>query len=282
MPKVEYRTLRLVTNFTGGDHVTVGIVHWDGVHLRSAFAPDRVPSDAPPSRDAVLRTMASIERRIERAADGQLDVGLEHVFRVRAGLGGALSWSSVRRGRASVAEKHFDAIVRKLRLDPPEDREHILSDRELRKQLRELGKQLSQRLEHVRIDQVLRAPANDLHRYKSPLSWKNGQMHHAVAMSMEGKSPDQIGRTVEKWIGRLQMVMSDEDVPVIVAALPRDPRLLAVARDELGVLRKRLEETLPAEATEYVEARRVGGAVSNEELVAMIERHGSAHPEAED
>lgn len=45
--EVEFRLLPFVTNVAGDERVTVGLVHWDGGTLRTAWGPGPIPADAP-------------------------------------------------------------------------------------------------------------------------------------------------------------------------------------------------------------------------------------------
>ena len=103
---IEYRLL-LFTRYTAGEErLVIGVVHWDGASLRSAWGPKRIPRLD--SRADVVAVLRDYQTRAVRASPG---FDLAATFPVREGDAGLLSWTPVKRARSSSPVVHFNTLV---------------------------------------------------------------------------------------------------------------------------------------------------------------------------
>jgi hypothetical protein len=113
--EIEFQLLQAVTNTLGDERVTLGLVHWDGEVLRSAWR-GRLPRRVPAAGDVrqVLRGIRAEARRRARAAvPGRR---LAEVHPVLVGRGSALEWRPERCGRTQQPAAHFEAMAGELGL----------------------------------------------------------------------------------------------------------------------------------------------------------------------
>lgn len=95
---VSFRFLQAVTNAVTGDHVTVGVLQWDGARLRFAGESRKVTAEQ--GRSTLRRALSAIRGQLPRQAVGQTSLfeAIRDAFPVPEGDGSLLRWGDVRRG----------------------------------------------------------------------------------------------------------------------------------------------------------------------------------------
>jgi hypothetical protein len=108
---VSFRFLQAVTNPVTDDQVTVGVLQWDGEHLRFVGDCRKVAGDR--GRPTLRRALAAIRGQVKELNPGKPTLfGDVHVaFPVAEGDGSLLRWGQVRRGLTSNSERHFQELV---------------------------------------------------------------------------------------------------------------------------------------------------------------------------
>lgn len=109
---VSFRFLQAVTNAVTGDHVTVGLLHWDGEQLRFASDGNKVAADH--GRSALERVLHAIRVQVDNCNPTQPSLleDVRQVFPVAEGDGSLLRWAPVRHGLATNTERHFSDLVK--------------------------------------------------------------------------------------------------------------------------------------------------------------------------
>jgi hypothetical protein len=241
MTTVEFRLLQYVISHVGGDRITVALLHWDGARLRVAHSlVGLVVCDAA-QRDVLRKTVEVLVSRADELAEQmestpRLNTGLADLFPVREGLGGALYWTPVVEIETAAPEAHFAELASSLRLGGEENRApRPFSSARLSRQLAGVGRELLIRApDHIRVE----APVRNVKEYRSPLSWKNGAWHHAVPFSLHGMDETAITREVERLYGLTQLAIPEEEVPVLVVAIPNDEQLSKRTKQEAKVVKQ--------------------------------------------
>lgn len=223
--EVEFRLLQFVTNIVGDERVTVGLVHWDGGTLRSAWEPERVPSEAPAGGAARELIRALRDDAAERAPVGQAPVGgLAEVYPVREGHGSRLFWDTLRQGWATSGERDFLVLAEALALRPARERREASGPTRLprsesfRDALIGLGNTLSGRLDPARFEINRRVVG--LGELVSPISWMNGRWHHSFPLNLHKPDPKAVNTRVATALGTLEIAVPQSEVGVIVAQTP--------------------------------------------------------------
>lgn len=270
MPDVSYRVLLYRRGGSLGDRLVLGVVHWDGVELRSAFDEGRVADTALSSDDSAVRgaVRALRAQAAQRADDGSqrelFDRDLRSLFPVMEGVGSSLYWSPVRYAAPTRAQEHFEALCKRhgLSREIRADRDRITAE-ELRDGLRELGERLRARLgERVRVDQETHGELP----LKTALSWKRKDegWNHAIAVSFDTSAIREMQRNAFLTSGWLVQGMAVDEQAVVVVAMPRAPE----ARED-ALRCKRALQNVRTSGVRIVEAR--PGKDRFAELEALIE-----------
>jgi hypothetical protein len=247
MTTVEFRLLQYIISHVGGDRITVALLHWDGAQLRVAHSLAGLAICDAGQRDVVRKTVEVLVTRAEELAEQmetapRLNTGLADLFPVREGLGGALFWTPVVEIETADAEAHFAELGSSLRLGGEENRTpRPFSSARLGRQLVGVGRELLATAPNsVRVE----ATIHNVKEYRSPLSWKNAAWHHAVPFSLEGMDETSITREVERLYGLTQLAIPEEDVPVLVIALPSNDELSKRMEKEAKVVQGAREHCL--------------------------------------
>ena len=70
MKRIEYRFLQIILSHVAGDRVTLGLLHWDGEHMRIASSCASPVVRAHPQAEIVERTVqAKLARAARQAAE---------------------------------------------------------------------------------------------------------------------------------------------------------------------------------------------------------------------
>jgi hypothetical protein len=256
--RVEYRWLQSIVAHLSGDRVTVGLLHWDGVALRSAFREDAFGEAEPMPRDVLCLTLLDSQREVTKVAreverEARLDFGLKQLVDVREGLGAAFYWAPLGEARVSDPAAHFAELCGLLRLEPLRSKARDMS-RLTREVIRDELVTLGQRLYEAypaRVD--VEHPVRRIHEYKAPLSWLNGRWHHTLPFSLANVRGEKRLELVQRLVGMIDLSIPREHVPVVVAALPvpdeRQPNEAAIEearlREALGERQGRLVIATP-------------------------------------
>jgi hypothetical protein len=243
--RVEFRWLQFFVSHVSNAQLTVGLLHWDGMTLRYAFNAGPFDLCEPAQRAALWQTLRDIEREVGQvAADlggrGRApEVGLKALFSVREGVGASLYWAPVETSSTVDAAAHFASLRGSLRLDETQSPPHVTAET-LRAELVSLAEHLHEaHPTRVFAEREVRRH----YAYRAPLSWVNGKWHHAVPLSLDGKTRRQREREVERLIGLFELALPRGDVPVVVAAFgARRPRPHDRRADEEAHVRRLLEE----------------------------------------
>lgn len=245
MVKVEFRLLQFIISHLTGDRVSVALLHWDGTELRVASSLDHLSVCEAAQRDVVRTSVKVIVRRAKNAArdvarEPQLNLGLQQLFPVREGLGGALYWAPVTAAETADAAAHFAQLSGTLKLD--RERGHHtrrVSSRVLGRQLVLVGEELKASAPNrIKTESSVKLKKEFL----SPLSWKNGRWHHAVPFSLDGLDAEEIDREVERLVGLVELAVPLADVPVLVALVPEGATAAKRMRSEARLVCQTLEK----------------------------------------
>ena len=108
---ISFRFLQAVTNPVTDDHVTVGVLHWDGEHLRFVGDSSKVAGDR--GRSTLARALVAIRMQVDACnpAKPSLLEDVRQVFPVAEGDGSLLRWAEVHRGLTSNSEQHFKDLL---------------------------------------------------------------------------------------------------------------------------------------------------------------------------
>lgn len=232
--EVEFRLLQFVTNVAGDERVTVGLLHWDGGTFRTAWAPDRIPSEAPAGESARELVRALRADAAERPPVGQAPLGgLAEVYPVRSGHGSLLFWDTLRQGWATHGERDFEVLAEALELRPSRDLHAPVTPlrprrARFRDELARLGRSLADRLDPARI--VVDHEMVGLARFRSPISWMNGRWHHSYPLSLKAPKPRAIAGNMKLALSAIVAAVPKDEVGVVVAQAP----LSAVFQDGIG------------------------------------------------
>lgn len=278
MKKVEFRLFQLVLSHVSGDRVTLALLHWDGRTLRFASSEAPLKALSPDQRLAAREVLRDVMRKVRAtsqrvAKKPRLDLGLAELFPVRQGFGASLYWSPVTAVRTDFAEAHFANLREELRLDSAQERrERRVTAKLVHRRLSELGEQIRAEVaepDRVRSDQVVA----HLHEYTSPLSWKNGVWHHAIPLSLDGLDPEAMKREVRDVVGRVELAIPPDEIPVVVSVLPQP----GDGSDQAERERLTLEKCLGTRV-EFIDAARCpSGNVDLNALSARVRADVSSH-----
>ena len=105
MSQVSFRFLQAVTNPITEDHVTVGVLHWDGQRLRFAH------SNKVSCSQTVLWALEAIQKQVDSHTPNPSETNLKKVFEVAEGDGSLLKWADVRCGLTSNSDQHFTDLI---------------------------------------------------------------------------------------------------------------------------------------------------------------------------
>lgn len=224
---IEFRVLQLVTSHVAGDRVTLAVVHWDGSELRVAqsmrglrFIEKAHHEGIKVAVSAVVKAAQNLARSMRNKSTRPLSVGLAHLFPVREGEGGALSFSPVMTSRTKHGKAHFERLCKELRLrkEPAPKTKKKVTTKQVSSALVAWGEKLrDDPAAHDRL--FVHHQVADKLPYESPLSWMNGKWHHAIPVSLDGVEPADIAREVQRIYGVIGLSMPKDDVPVLVAAV---------------------------------------------------------------
>lgn len=147
MAEVHYRVLFYRRGGALGDRLVLGLVHWDGATLRSAFDEARVSaSDLSADDSAVRGAVRAFARSRESARSDEasgLLLSLEDLFRVPSRVGSALAWSPLKFAEPSRSEEHFESLRRLHSLTKSDKAEqNRVTEGQLREGLRRFGERL--------------------------------------------------------------------------------------------------------------------------------------------
>lgn len=243
MAEVHYRILHYRRGGALGDRLVLGLVHWDGATLRSAFKEGRVSASGLSGDDSAVRGAVRAFRALAdecAPADDEPTslLSLEDLFRVPSGVGSALAWSPMKFAEPSRPEAHFESLCALHRLTKSEKVEQDrLTRQRLAEGLRTLGERL--RDEHGYGPDKLRvgeAPAGGRLSYTPPLSWKNGVWHHAVPVSFDTSADERMTERAFAASGVLVQGITPSELPVVVLAMPPSPEKLKAAQRYRDVL----------------------------------------------
>jgi hypothetical protein len=242
---VEFRLLQVVLSAVSGDRVTAALVHWDGAHLRVASSRGALSVVDPAHRDGIRTAVEDFVRRAERRAlslgrKPELDAGLAHIFPVREGAGAALYWTPVACLETRDAGAHFVELERETRLahEPPPRRPVRVTERKVYAGLVSLGEQLrSETPAWVRTSHKVSYKMS----YDAPLSWKNGAWHHAVPLSLDGRSDATLEAEIRQAYGLVDLSVPVRDTAVLIPAMRSGGALTEDAKRELSLLRVALK-----------------------------------------
>jgi len=106
MSQVSFRFLQAITNPITDDHVTVGVLHWDGNRLRFAHDSSQVSG-----RQTLELALEAIQKQVESSSPNPAEPNLKKVFEVAEGDGSLLKWADVRCGLTSNSNQHFRDLV---------------------------------------------------------------------------------------------------------------------------------------------------------------------------
>jgi hypothetical protein len=98
--------LQAVTNPITDDHVTVGVLHWDGQHLKFAHDSSKLSNNK-----TLVLALEAIQKQVDNSSPNPSEPNLKKVFEVAEGDGSILKWSDVRCGLASNSEQNFKDLV---------------------------------------------------------------------------------------------------------------------------------------------------------------------------
>jgi hypothetical protein len=105
MSQVSFRFLQAVTNPITDDRVTVGLLHWDGFHLRFAHR-NKVSCN-----QTVLFALKAIQKQVDSHTPNPSETNLKKVFEVAEGDVPLLKWSDVSYGLTSNSDQHFIDLI---------------------------------------------------------------------------------------------------------------------------------------------------------------------------
>jgi hypothetical protein len=105
---ISFRFLHVITNMITDDHVTVGVLQWDGKILRFA-------SDNQKLSIHHERVLTAIRAQISTHKPNGIDV--REAFPVPEGVGSMLLWGKVHHSFTTNPERHFCDLVRLSEID---------------------------------------------------------------------------------------------------------------------------------------------------------------------
>jgi hypothetical protein len=246
--RVEFRLLQLLLSHDSGDRLTLALLHWDGAQLRVASSMASLIALDVRDREPLRATAREWVRRAESTAarirhgQGELDLGLQNLFPVRAGVGSSLLWTAVTTVDVRSASEHFDELRTSLRLEPPvAERHRRVTDTVLRHQLEALGESLAESLGESGRLRVRQSVEGSL-KYTPPVSWKNGLWHHAIPASFDALDAAQVAEHVERLHGLVSLAIPRGEVPMVVVALPSSTAHAEAVTYGLSLLQPLLDE----------------------------------------
>lgn len=248
MAEVHYRVLAYRRGGALGDRLVMGLVHWDGELLRSAFDETRVGASRLSGEDSAVRgAVRSFRALAEKSAAGgepqveMFSTTLDDRFPVPSGVGSSLAWSEVKFAEPSRPEAHFESLRRQYGLVRTDRSEQDRMTREqLDQGLRELGERLRAKVEpeKLRVGAVAGGPL----AFASPLSWRNGVWHHAIPVSFDTATTGEMHRRAFVATGHVVGGIAPNEKPVVVLAMTHSPEALAAVERFRAALRSARED----------------------------------------
>jgi hypothetical protein len=243
MPVVESRFLQVLVSAVTGDRVTIGLMHWDGVLLRSMLNLSSVPLLLKSERKQLGQEARAQLKRATRAAreaapNGQRTIlGLGHVLE-RVDFGSErLRWTSSQMSQVDEPLVHFHGVCESLGFGKRRGVSEESRIRALRKELGVLGEEMERQGQGaVQTEHVV----SFRHALRSPISWKNGRWHHVVVANFDRKLARSISEEAEQVLGRVRLSIPLEDRGVVVVLMPSDETLRACAESEVAALAEQL------------------------------------------
>ena len=232
---VSFRFLQAVTNPVTDDHVTVGLLHWDGELLR--FASDNSKVAADHGRPTLARALAAIRTQVDKCNPAQpgLIEDVRQIFPVAEGDGALLRWAPVRRGLTTNSAQHFSDLANTASLldEPSVPR---VGQREISASLTSLGERYQHRFgDRIRVNTHIQ----NHFEFEPPLSWQNHSWHHTIPMNVDVRSRAVLRDRMCGLIGTLDTAIPSLDAAVLTFVPPRANELSSEIRQELQFVRER-------------------------------------------
>lgn len=246
---VSFRFLQAVTNPVTDDQVTVGVLQWDGEHLRFVGDSRKLAGDR--GRPTLRRALAAIRGQVKELNPGKptLFDDVHVAFPVAEGDGSLLRWGQVRRGLTSNSERHFQELVKSADLAEETNAPHV-GRREIASSLTQLGERyVAQFGERVRVG----AHVSEHFTFDPPLSWQNHAWHHTIPMNLDVRSPIDLRDRLCGLIGVMDTAVPRADSAVVAYVAPVDCEYGPNVENELRFVQSRYASRLrlaPMQATE--------------------------------
>jgi len=226
---VKFRLLQVVLSHLADERVTVGLLHWDGSQLRTAFNASRVPEglETAPELRRFVRAMGS---KFDGMDTPSLPFAFNDITGIRFGEAGLTSWGITRVCQTRRPQEHFDQLASELGLLSQKKAKRS----SMRSGLRALGIELVEKLgtsEFISVD----VPVQGLIDYESPVSWKNHVWHHTFPIDLT-TGTDSLETRFRKEFGRVDAAVPSGEVGVLVAMCdPGDERILQLSKIEAHI-----------------------------------------------
>ena len=213
--RVEYRIFSASPDPMGEERYPLALIHWDGRQLRFAMRA-RLPSALEREEKSLGRVLRALRRRADKVPPG-LDLGLDTVFEVRGGDGGATAWGPIRVALARDPEAHFGEMVEDLRLHVRRAADPFFDKDDVSRALVSLGDDLSSAHDdRIRTSHPLRG----FDSFTSPLSWLNGAWVHTLPFVVHGGS--NAHEAVRRIASTLELAVPQSELLVVAYPEVRD------------------------------------------------------------